>query len=45
MTSHSTDSVALLNYESLILDELLDDDTLCILSSGLGWHKVYMQCF
>jgi hypothetical protein len=37
---HSGSSVSLLNYESLILDELLEEDTLCILSAGLGWHKV-----
>ncbi|KAG1666401.1 hypothetical protein FOA52_006510 [Chlamydomonas sp. UWO 241] len=34
------DSVSLLQYERTLLAELLEEDALCVLSSGLGWQKL-----
>lgn len=31
---------ALLPSEQQLLDELLEEDALCVLAAGLGWHKV-----
>ena len=30
----------LLGYEQQILQELLEQDALCIMAAGLGWHRV-----
>lgn len=30
----------LLQYERQIIDDLIDQDALCILASGMGWHRV-----
>ena len=34
------DYATLLNYESQLVEELLDDDKLCIIAAGLGWQRV-----
>jgi hypothetical protein len=33
-------SVALLPYERQIAEELIAEDGLCVMASGLGWHRI-----
>lgn len=33
-------SYQLLGYEQQIVQEMLEQDALCIMAAGLGWHRV-----
>lgn len=34
------ESYRLLSYEQQMVQEMLDEDALCIMAAGLGWHRV-----
>lgn len=38
--THAPPLPFLLNYERLLVEELIDEDALCIMASGLGWHRI-----
>ena len=40
-TAHQS---ALLDYERQIVQGLVEEDSLCIMSSGMGWQKVGIPC-
>lgn len=37
---HQDVGSTLLDYERQLVEELLDEDKLCILAAGLGWHRI-----